>query len=210
KIYWLLGITFGATSKAMVDLHADRESEAAATGSTEFDEDLLGSQLAQMFYLFAAECTSTADLLGRMAEGRQIMHHWAIAVARDDERDIGFFDATSPRFVSNALAGDWDLIEQMNTSWAIHANALERLAVEQFSGQGNGIGFSSIMKAANDASLKIYRGDSTTWSSDVLPNLSNYSSVGGTGFISGTLAYDWVVAIPEEGEQTIGSHTASG
>lgn len=210
KIYWLLGISLGATSKGMVDIHQEKVAEAKASGSTEFAEDLLGEQLAEMFYTYQAECTIAADLMGRISDSRQIMHHWAMAVGRDDEKDIGFFDGTSPRNAFTPLSGDWTANENYVTAWSMHANALERLVVEQITGMGEGIGINSVLKAANDASLKLYRGDDSTWATDVAPNLSNYTSVGGTGFISGTLSYGWIVAIPEEGEQTIGSHTASG
>lgn len=209
KMYWLLGLTFGATSKGMVEFHEQRVAEAKANGAGEFDEDYLGEQLAVMWYQFAAECSIADDIIGRMTNCRHTVHHWAFVVNRDTQKGTVYFDGTGFNGPGSSLEGDNAKLAQFGTAWAMHANTLERLVPQQFTDKP-GIGISNILETANANGYKIYRGDSTTFSTDVNPNLTDYSPYNVSFYISGYLSAGYVVILPEDGWQTVGSFDAVG
>ncbi len=209
KMYWLLGLTFGDTSKGMVEFHEKRVADAKANGAGEFDEDYLGSQLAVMWYQYAAECSIAADIIGKLTNCRHTTHHWAFAINRDTEKGTVQFDGSGYSGPVSALDGDADTPGQFGAAWAIHANQLERLVPQQFTDKP-GVNISNILEVANANGYKIYRGDSSTYATYVDPNLTDYSPYNVSSYISGYLSSGYVVILPEDGWQTVGNFDAVG
>ncbi|MDX2105631.1 MAG: RHS repeat-associated core domain-containing protein [Candidatus Melainabacteria bacterium] len=202
--YYLIGTSFGATRKGMVDLHQRLYAAAKASGASSLSNDLLGEHLSILWHTYAAQQFAVGDLAGRMSNCDFVNHHFVGRCGLNTAIDLNFFDVTGARTALTSLAPDnEDARLKCNYAIAMHGYTLEQLTINQVNQVNLAASATRVLQIANADSTKIYLATDTNWSGDVEPNLTGYT-------ISVSQIYDFylqwglVALVPEEGGQDIG------
>lgn len=199
--YYLIANGWGTAGRGMVEEHRRRLDQARFDGGADSDEDVLGETLSVQWYTLNGLGCRNGDIIDRMTNCRTVYHH-QIGV-------VGYFDTPSMDISmvvawSSNLDLDWDAPNVAATAAAMHGVANEAATVQQTSGI-EAVSTCTLVDVAADAGQKIYYADSSNWTADVEPYLTNYDSGTKTDIENNWINNGYRVILPEDGEVTLAS-----
>jgi Rhs family protein len=203
KSFWLIGLSFGQPGKGTIDLHYQRSVARKAAGAPEDDEELVGSQLATVWYTNVAGQASFDEILGRMTNCRSIVHHVAAVLHSETVSDHLILNYSSPRISVISLDGTTANAIKFSHGISIAAQKQEAVSVQQVWGQRDATNSSRVLEVANANGTRIYRADSNNWN-NIKGSLNYPAWVNPDAYIGSLVGSGWVFTIPQEGNNIPG------
>lgn len=175
--YYLIGTSFGAAKKGMVDLHQKKLQVNTAAGGTFLSEPIMGEQLSVLFNTYSAEFMGVADLINRQTNTWTVNHHIAGLAFSETYLAPSTYLMDIPAIIAptSPLAGDYVASAKAQNAINMHAYTLEQVAVEQVSGQ-TATSTTRVLDVANTNGTKIYKGTNANFAASVRPNLTLYDT----------------------------------
>lgn len=201
--FWLIGLSFGHPAKGTLNPHYQRSVARLTAGAPEDDEELVGSQLASVWYTNMAGQAGFDNILGRMTNCRSIVHHAVAVLHRETVSDNFILNFSSPRISVVSLDGITANAIKFSHGSSICAQKQEALCVQQITGKKDAVNSSTVLEAANGNGTRIYRADNNNWNS--IKNSLNYPvAVNPDAYIGSFIGSGWVFTIPQAGNNMPG------
>ncbi len=196
---YMIAQAWGNAGPQMSIMHKAKLAQFLFDGDTASDETVMGETLATWFHNWNQAKSWTLDVFNRMTTCTSVLQHQLGLVGH---RATPTMDLGGIMWSTGALDNNYDNANTMDTALAMQGIAFEAGAIEQVCGI-DGVSTTSILDKAIADGLKIYEGRPDNWSTDVRPNLTNYSSGTLDDIENWYLNWDWRVAIPEDAEVEI-------
>ncbi|MGD9681613.1 MAG: RHS repeat-associated core domain-containing protein [Candidatus Obscuribacterales bacterium] len=194
--YYLIANSWGSTSPEMGYHHQKLLNDNIAAGGSDTDEDVLGESLSVIWHQWMAQTSILAGIVGRINECATVFHHQVGMVGHNQ---TPFTDLGGIIWSSSPLDNDYGRIYATDTMLGLRTIAMESNVMSQLPNI-EGVSSDTVLNTANSAGQKIYIADSSNWTSNVRPYLTNYTTQTLDNIESWYINNGWKVMIHEDGE----------
>ncbi len=203
---YLVANAWGNTTKEMAIYHQGRLRDNMYAGGAADDENVICESLSVIWHTWAANKSIMASMIGRMNMCTTVLHHQVGLVGH---YDAPFTDLGGIMWSSSALDNDYNRIYATDTMLALRGVGFESASVQQTS-KVPGVSSDTVIGVANTAGQKIFHADSTNWSTDVRPNLVNYTTQTLDDIENWYINYGWKIIIHEDGASVQNDYNGYG
>ena len=202
----LIGQSWGNSSPEMAYMHQRLLQRNLEAGVLPAAEEALGESLAVLWHTWNAEKTITSDIASRLGNCGFVLHHQVGLVGHGE---APFMDLGGIVWSTSANDNDYSKVAGIDYVISMRGVGFEGGSISQVPGV-EGVCTNTVMSRANAAGQKLYFADSTNWSTNVRPNLVNYSTQMLDDIENWYINWDWKVLIHEDGATTQGDYEGYG
>lgn len=192
---YMIANSWGGATQEMAFLHQKLLNDNITAGGADTDENVLGESLAVMWHNWMAQKTVMAEWNSSHTGCNTVFHHQVGMVGHGV---APFMDLGGITWSTSALDNDYTKVQRTDQAISLRGIGFESATISQVP-NNDGISSTSVIESANLAGQKIYLADSTNWSTNVRPNLTNYATQVLDDINTWYISAGWKVVIHEDG-----------
>jgi RHS repeat-associated protein len=191
----LVAQNWGNTTSAMAEMHAKYLEDNTAAGGQPGAENVLGEALSVLWHVADAHGHIISRIAGGVNNCTTVFHHQVGLVGHGE---APFMDLGGVAWSTSANDNDYTKTQPTDLVVSMRGIGFESNSISQIPNVG-GVSTNTVISQANAAGQKLYFGDSTNWSTNVRPNLVNYSTQVLDDIETWYINAGWKVLIHEDG-----------